>query len=85
MNRPLSDADTTFMPEMHPATVPMAVAELANACGWCGIRLSAVPERPREFDGMRFHPGGCISAARGLYRGEETETSGMMKAAEGAA
>jgi hypothetical protein len=43
-----------------PTTQP--IPALLN-CGWCGIRLAAVPDDPREFEGFYYHPG-CISAAR---------------------
>jgi hypothetical protein len=69
--RPFSDAETTFMPELYPDTVPIARVE--NKCGWCGIRLAAIPDAPREYAGMYFHPGGCVAAARGASRGERTE------------
>lgn len=71
MTRPLSDAETAEMPELLQ-TVPM---RLANYCGWCDIKLSAIPDLPREFDGRYFHPGGCVQAARGEARGELTEVS----------
>lgn len=85
MSLPLSDAETVFMPELYPPTVPIALAVADDLCAWCGIRLCAIPDPPRHYEGMRFHPGGCVAAARGLYRGEETDLSGMMGLAEGAA
>jgi hypothetical protein len=65
MSRPLSDAPTTVMPELHQ-TQPI---KLAYHCGWCDIRLAAVPDQPREFDGRWYHPGGCVSAARNAATG----------------
>lgn len=70
MTRPFTDAETEEMPELRGAkTMPMRVA---NYCGWCDIRLSAIPDAPREWHGRYYHPGGCISAARGAARGEVT-------------
>lgn len=69
--RPLSDAETMFMPELHPATVP--IPRVDDRCGWCSMRLGAL--QYKEGDGPRpyirpgqtkiehFHPG-CISAQR---------------------
>ena len=51
--RPLSDAETTFMPELHPRTVPIRVAYY---CARCNIKLTAVPEDPIEHEGRKYHP-----------------------------
>lgn len=59
MNMPLSDAETTFMPELHPATVPLHVA---RNCGWCGIPLTAIPDPVIEHQGLRFHDDTCLAA-----------------------
>lgn len=50
----------------YPVTEPMrAVRSVPEAlCQWCGIRLSAVPEEPQTYEGKRYHPGGCVVAAR---------------------
>lgn len=68
MTRPLSDADTMVMPELH-LTVPMALVRADERCGWCDIRLTAVPQqarsyfRPGESRATLFHPG-CVTAQR---------------------
>lgn len=56
---PLSNADTVFMPELHPATTPLRVA---FHCAWCDIPLAAVPDMPRMWGGVRYHPS-CYDAA----------------------
>lgn len=67
MTRPLSDAQTTFMPELHPRTTLLPRAD--EKCEWCKIRLCAIPEHPRPYfrpaDGklVHCHPG-CIGAQR---------------------
>lgn len=33
-------------------------------CAWCNVRLAAVPDPPVEFQGQRYHQGGCVAAAR---------------------
>ena len=58
MNRPLSNAETTFMPELYPATVPLRVALL---CAYDGIPLTAVPQPSVEWNGRRYHPGCEVS------------------------
>lgn len=60
MPLPLSDAKTTFMPELHPATVPIKVAMY---CAWCTIRLIAVPDDPVPHNGVLYHPS-CWDARR---------------------
>lgn len=70
---PFTDAQTYEMPEMH-ATMPMRAVQ--NVCGWCGIKLSAIPQAPVPGpDGKYYHPGGCMAAARGTARGERVETA----------
>lgn len=69
MSLPLSDAETTFMPELHPATSTYAVAEARSKCAWCDISLAAIPESPRPVFApngrvVYTHPGGCTSAFR---------------------
>lgn len=56
MNLPLSDAETTFMPELHPTTEPMAAVVARRNCAWCGISLTAIPDTPRPV----FAPDGNI-------------------------
>lgn len=68
MNRPLSDAETTFMPELHPPTEPLYVVDARGKCAWCRISLSAVPDEPRPVftaDGriVHTHPS-CTGAFR---------------------
>ncbi len=60
--RPLSNAPTMFMPELH-ATEPLHVVML---CGWCGIRLAAVPEDPVAWRGRAYHPppARCLEGAQ---------------------
>jgi hypothetical protein len=74
---PLTDSETALMPELRPAHYGHLVHTL---CEWCGIRLAAIPDAPRQIDpdGPYYHPGGCIAAARGQRRGEETETFGIL-------
>lgn len=81
MSRPLSDADTAFMPELH-GTVPMA--KVQNDCGWCGINLRAIPDAPKQIDpdGPYYHPIGCLAAARQAARGGRAESSGTVPVAE---
>ena len=62
MNRPLSDAQTFYMPELHQ-TRPMAVVRAEQHCAWCTIQLTAIPDRPVQFDGKLYHPG-CAPRAR---------------------
>ena len=83
MSRPLSDAETTFMPELHH-TRPYAAVR--NTCGWCSIRLAAIPDAPRQLhpDGPWYHPGLCADAAWITDRDGETGSSGMLRDAEGA-
>jgi hypothetical protein len=54
------------MPE-HP-TAPLTIPLQALLCGWCEIKLSALPDCtyfPKLVStGRRYHPGGCIAAAR---------------------
>jgi len=64
---PFTNALTMEMPEML-ATVPMSAVR--TTCGWCDIKLTAIPDAPREWEGEHYHPGGCIAAARGAARGE---------------
>lgn len=51
-----------------PETVPLPRAD--TTCGWCHIRLSALPEQPKPYQPkgspfiLYYHPVGCISAAR---------------------
>lgn len=59
---PLSNAPTVFMPEMHPDTEPM---RLVFYCAWCDIKLSAVPDMPRMWSGLRYHPSCYTAAIRG--------------------
>jgi hypothetical protein len=59
VNRPLSNAPTTFMPELHPQTVPL---HIARYCGWCGIPLAAIPDEPVEHRGRRYHNERCLTA-----------------------
>lgn len=58
MSRPLSNADTVFMPELHPTTVPI---KLALFCAWCSIKLCAIPDQPVEYAGKMYHPS-CLDA-----------------------
>lgn len=58
MHRPLSDAVTTFMPELVPATVPIRVAFF---CAWCGVKLAAIPDEPQEYAEHYYHPS-CLGA-----------------------
>lgn len=67
---PLTDAETTLMPELHH-TVPMA--EVQTECAWCGIRLAAIPDAPKpvydpEGKIVHVHPGGCVAAYRQAVR-----------------
>jgi hypothetical protein len=57
---PIYDAPTD---ELWALTAPLA--EIQARCGWCDVRLTALPhDPPREFEGRWYHPGGCIQAAR---------------------
>jgi hypothetical protein len=66
MTRPFSNAETTFMPELHPRTEPLP--RLSEGCHYCGIRLSAVPDHPRAYitpEGVHVHcHPGCVGAQR---------------------
>lgn len=37
-----------------------------GTCGWCRINLRAIPTAPVQIEpnGPRYHPGGCVAAAR---------------------
>lgn len=54
MTRPFSDAQTTYMPELHE-TRPLSVVRAERHCAWCGIPLTAVPEDPRVWNGKLYH------------------------------
>lgn len=62
-----SPESTVELPRQQPETQPMRRAEAT--CGWCEIRLSAVPDAPKPLipKGAReiryYHPG-CVSAQR---------------------
>lgn len=86
MTRPFSDADTTFMEELHPPTVPIHVAQARLRCGYCGIKLNAVPEAARQLvpDGPHYHPS-CIGPARSVMSGLRDRVEGMLRDAEGQA
>lgn len=59
----LALAQTAYIPRAADlATTPMPSVD--GGCGWCGIRLRALPDRPTLFAGRWYHPGGCLSAAR---------------------
>lgn len=68
VRRPLSDAVTTYMAELHH-TVPFARVVADATCAFCGIRLVAIPDAPVRYQRPRFpvadyyHPG-CAKAQR---------------------
>lgn len=67
---PAMDAPTD---ELWALTAPLAKVEAR--CGWCDIRLTALPhDPPREFEGLYYHPTGCIAAARMNHYGLAGET-----------
>lgn len=83
MTRPLSNADTIFMPELYPATEPFAVVVKRGNCAWCDIALAAIPDPPKPVfapDGniVHTHPGGCTSAFRQVvdYRPDAVSSTG---------
>lgn len=57
--------------QYQPRTVPIERAEKFPAapltpdstCGWCGIKLAAVPDTPVLVGWEYFHPSGCLQAA----------------------
>lgn len=58
---------TVEMPVVQPDTTPMRRAEAL--CGWCEIRLSAVPDAPKPLipkgsRAIRYYHPGCVSAQR---------------------
>ena len=91
---PLSNAETTVMPEMQsyaPATAPIRVPypprgvsySMWDNCAYCGIRLAALPldEFPPvqiEPDGPYYHPGGCVSSARMVATGIRADVEAML-------
>ena len=90
MTRPLSNAETTFMPELYPETEPMRVADLKRKCAWCGINLAAISDAPRPVfapngEIVYTHAGGCTSAFREVvgWSGQRTEPSAIMEEAGG--
>jgi len=78
MTRPFSDAPTTFMPELYPDTVPIAVARTGEVCAYCEIRLGAIPDPPKPYvragenEVRHYHPG-CIDAQRNKDAGVRIE------------
>lgn len=57
------------MPELYPATEPIALAEKRKMCAWCGINLAAIPDPPVPVFApgghiVHTHPGGCTAAFR---------------------
>lgn len=80
MPLPFSDAETTFMPEMHPQTEPMAAVKAREHCAWCGIKLTAIPDTPRPVHApngkiVHTHPGGCTAAFREVVAWKPEEVS----------
>lgn len=79
MSRPLSDAATA---EIYPPTMPLAA--INTVCEWCGIKLRAIPDAPRQIDphGPYYHPGGCVAAARADRIGIRNRVDAMLEGAE---
>lgn len=85
MTYPFSNAETTIMPELHPPTVPLSIAEARARCAYCGIKLNAVPDAPRQLvpDGPYYHPS-CIGPARSVMSGLRDRVEAMLRDAESA-
>jgi hypothetical protein len=55
---------------MLTVEIEAPVAPIDGLCGWCGIRLRAIPDPPKpylrrdETEVLYFHPTGCLSAQR---------------------
>lgn len=63
MSRPLTNACTMHMPELHQ-TRPVAAVHAELYCAWCCIRLTAVPDSPCYFGGRYYHPSCLVPSQR---------------------
>lgn len=68
----MTQVETAYIPRAADfATRPMP--RPGDGCGFCGIRLGAIPVDPVYFAGAWYHPndepGGCLYAARHRHYG----------------